>query len=266
VSTAESSATTRFDTAFAGASARPGVIAYVTAGFPTLDAMPELLLAAESAGCLAVEVGIPFSDPLADGPVIQRTGWRALENGMTVATALRQVAEARRQGLRCPVAVMTYINPVLAYGVDRFAADCAASGVDGGIFPDLPADEAAEVAAALHAHSLAHIPLVAPTTPAARIGRAAATASGFIYCVSVTGTTGAREQVAGAALDLLDRVRSVSTLPRALGFGISRPEHVAALEGRCEAVVVGSALLQAIEAGADDPPAAAERYLRSLMA
>jgi len=256
----------RFAAAFAALAGggRPGIIPYVTAGYPALTDTPRLLLACQRAGSLAAEVGIPFSDPLADGPTIQRTGWRALEQGMTPSRAIAQVAEARGAGLTIPVAVMTYINPVLAMGVEAFAATCAEAGVDGAIVPDLPAEEAAALAAALGEHGLAHIPLVAPTTPTRRLGVVAATASGFVYCVSVTGTTGARDRVGSPALDLLERVRSVSTLPRALGFGISRAEHVAALAGHCEAVVVGSALLDAISAGGDDPTATAEAFVRGL--
>jgi tryptophan synthase alpha chain len=256
----------RFEAAFAARAGDgpPGVIPYVTAGFPGPDDTARILLACERAGSLAAEVGIPFSDPLADGPTIQSTGWRALEQGMTPARAIAQVAEARAAGLRLPLAVMTYVNPVLAMGAEAFAAACAAAGVDGVIVPDLPAEEAAGLAATLGAHGLAHIPLVAPTTPTARLARVAATASGFVYCVSVTGTTGARDRVSPAALDLLDRVRTVSALPRALGFGISRPDHVAALAGHCEAVVVGSALLDAIDRGGGDPGTTAESFVRGL--
>jgi tryptophan synthase alpha chain len=256
----------RFEVAFAARSGdeRPGIIPYVTAGYPGLDDTAPLLLACQRAGSLAAEVGIPFSDPLADGPTIQRTGWRALEQGMTPARAIAQVAEARAAGLTIPVAVMTYINPVLAIGVEALAAACAGAGVDGMIVPDLPVEEAAGLATALGRHGLAHIPLVAPTTPTPRVARVAATAAGFVYCVSVTGTTGARERVSPAALDLLERVRSVTALPRALGFGISRPEHVAALAGHCEAVVVGSALLDAIAGGGEEPTVTAERFVRGL--
>jgi tryptophan synthase alpha chain len=256
----------RFELAFATAAAsRPGIIPYVTAGFPRRDATPSLLLACERAGSLAAEVGIPFSDPLADGPTIQRTGTRALEQGMTPSLALRQVAEARAAGLRLPVAVMTYVNPILAMGVGRFAETCAANGVDGVVVPDLPAGEAPALAAELSRCALRHIPLVAPTTPFERLRRIAATASGFVYCVGVIGTTGARAQVAGQALELLSRVRSASPLPRALGFGISRPEHVAALGGRCEAVVVGSALLDAVAQGAEgQAEVVVETFVRGL--
>lgn len=256
----------RFDGAvFPETGARPGVIAYVTAGFPELDDTARLLLACQEAGCAAVEVGLPFSDPLADGPVIQATSWRALQNGMTVDLALAQVRQARESGLTLPVAVMTYINPVLSHGLERFAADCAASGVDGGIFPDLPLDEAGSMAAAMREHGLAHIPLVAPTTPDTRIARATRDASGFVYCVGVTGTTGARDRVEPAALDLLQRVRAATTLPRALGFGISRSSHLDELTGRCEAVVIGSALLTAVERGAADAPAAARAFLQGVI-
>ncbi|MGO8686800.1 MAG: tryptophan synthase subunit alpha [Candidatus Dormibacteria bacterium] len=256
----------RFEAAFAarGADDPPGVIPYVMAGFPGPDDTARTLLAFERAGSLAAEVGIPFSDPLADGPTIQSAGWRALEQGMTPARAIAQVAEARAAGLRLPLAVMTYVNPVLAMGAEAFATACAEAGVDGVIVPDLPAEEAAGLAATLGAHGLAHIPLVALTTPTARVARVAATAAGFVYCVGVTGTTGARDRVSPAAIDLLDRVRSVTGLPRALGFGISRPEHVAVLAGHCEAVVVASALLDAIERGGADPGATAEAFVRGL--
>ncbi|MGI8847058.1 MAG: tryptophan synthase subunit alpha [Candidatus Dormibacteria bacterium] len=253
----------RFTQAFA-ATTDLGVIAYVTAGFPGRDDTASLLLACQDAGCLAVEVGIPFSDPLADGPVVQRTGWRALGNGMTLAIALRQVEEARAAGLAIPVAVMTYINPVLSYGVERFASHALRVGADAVIVPDLPADEAVDVAAAVTGVGLAHVPLVAPTTTTARLTRVAAAASGFIYCVGVTGVTGARDTVDLAGLDLLERVRGVSPLPRALGFGISRGEHLAALRGRCEAAVIGSALLSAIEAGEAAPAHAARVFLEAL--
>ena len=257
----------RFAAAFsaAGSGQRPGVVPYLTAGFPTKADTARLLLACQRGGCLAVEVGIPFSDPLADGPTIQRTGSIALKQGMTPTLALSQVAEARAAGLTVPVAAMTYVNPVLAMGLERWCAACADAGVDGVIVPDLPAEEAGSLSEALAGHGLAHIPLVAPTTPTERLARVAATAAGFIYCVSVTGTTGARERLGDAALDLLSRVRSVSGLPRALGFGISRPEHMTALTGRCEAAVVGSALLDTIQRRADtDPAEVVEAFVRGL--
>ena len=259
---------TRFDDAFAARppGGLPGLIPYVTAGFPALGDTVELLQAAQRAGAMAAEVGIPFSDPLADGPTIQRAGWRALQNGMTLGRALEQVASARSGGVSIPLAVMTYINPVLAYGVEQCARDARDAGLDGLIIPDLPADEAEDVRESVHASGLVLIPLVAPTTPAERIARIAASAGGFVYCVSVAGVTGARDTVPAEGFALLDAVRRVSPLPRALGFGLSRNAHMRALVGHAEAAVVGSAVIDAIEGGLDDPAAAVERFCRAMLA
>jgi tryptophan synthase alpha chain len=258
----------RLSAAFAARPARgaPGLIPYLTAGFPRRDDTVPLLLAAERAGCLAVEVGIPFSDPLADGPTIQRSSQRALANGMSAPLALEQVAAARAAGLSLPVVAMTYINPILARGVERFCAAAAGAGVDGIIVPDLPDDEAGELRSRAGSAGLALIPLVAPTTTGDRLERACAHAAGFVYCVSITGTTGARERIAPEAFALLERVGLVTALPRALGFGLSRPEHLKQLRGRCEAAVVGAALIDAI-AAAPEPAAAAavERFCASML-
>jgi len=258
---------TRFDGAFAARASRavPAVIPYFTAGYPRRDVTSALLLAAQSAGCVAVEVGIPFSDPLADGPTVQQTGWTALQQGMTLPLALEQVRDARAAGLRIPVAVMTYFNPVLSLGVEEFAHRAAGHGVDGVIVPDLPADEAGELRTALHRAGLALIPLVAPTTPPERIARIVDTASGFIYCVGVTGVTGVRETIADEALELLDTVGGLTPIPRALGFGISKRAHLLQLQGHAEAAAIGSALLQAIgRASEHDPADVAAAFLRSV--
>ena len=257
----------RLEQAFAGRTqgSPPGLIAYVTAGHPRRDDTPALLAAIQRAGCLAAEVGIPFSDPLADGPTIQRSSQASLASGMTPDLALEQVAAARAAGVEIPVALMTYVNPVLSYGVERFCRDAAAAGADALIVPDLPADESAALAAATEAAGLALVPMVAPTTTPERLRAGCAGARGFIYCVGVTGTTGARSSIAEEALLLLDRVRQVTNAPRAIGFGISRHEHLQALRGRCEAAVVGSALVDALEASPDDPAAAAERFLRGML-
>jgi tryptophan synthase alpha chain len=247
------------------AASPPGLIPYITAGFPRRESTPTMLEAAERAGCLAVEVGIPFSDPLADGPTIQRSSQRALHNGMSVSLALEQVARARTTGLALPVMAMTYINPVLAYGMERFCADGAEAGLDGVIVPDLPDDEADDLRAYAGAAGLALIPLVAPTSTPDRLRRACEHARGFVYCVSVTGTTGARSQIAPEAFSLLDRVRKTTTLPRALGFGLSRHEHLAALRGHCEAAVVGAALIEAVAASQHDAPGAVERFCTSML-
>lgn len=257
----------RFDTAFQGREngALPGLIPYLTAGFPERDSTAALLLAAQEGGALAVEVGIPFSDPLADGPTIQRSGSRALHNGMTLQLAIEQVAEARTGGLGIPVAAMTYINPVLAYGMGRFMHEAREAGVDGLIVPDLPLDEADGVREEAQGSGLALIPMVAPTTPAERLQRITESASGFVYCVSVTGVTGARDSLPPEALELLDHVRSVSSVPRALGFGLSRHEHLQALQGHAEAAAVGSALIDAVDAAPENAAATVERFCRTLI-
>jgi tryptophan synthase alpha chain len=258
---------TRFSAAFAARTpgAPPGLIPYFTAGYPKLDNLGELLLAAQRCGCLAAEVGIPFSDPLADGPTIQRTGQVALGNGMTLALALEQVRNARALGVTLPLAVMTYVNPVLSFGLEAFARAAAAAGIDGAIFPDLPLDEASDVREAMHAAGVAVIPLVAPTTTTDRLARICSTGAGFVYCVGVTGVTGARRTVADDAIALLDRVRELTPLPRALGFGLSNHEHLEALCGHAEAAVVGSALLDRIGEDPDNPVAVAEAFLTAMI-
>ncbi len=245
--------------------ALPALVPYITAGFPHLGDTVAVLRSIQDAGCSAAEIGIPFSDPLADGPTVQRAGWQALRNGMTTRLAIEQVAEARAAGVTIPLAFMTYVNPVLSHGVGRFCADAAAAGIDGIIAPDLPADEASALRSAGEAHGVALIPLVAPTTPSARIELATRGARGFVYCVGVVGTTGARDEIAAEAFELLERVRACTPLPRAIGFGLSRHEHLTALRGRCEAAVVGSALLDAMFISQDDAPAAASTFLRGML-
>jgi tryptophan synthase alpha chain len=258
---------TRFTSAFAARAmeAPPGLIPYFTAGYPRLDSLPALLLCAQRAGCIAAEVGIPFSDPLADGPTIQRTGQMALTNGMTLSTALAQARDARTAGVTIPLAVMTYINPVLSFGLVDFASAAGAAGVDGVILPDLPLDEAAGAREAMHAAGVAVIPLVAPTTTADRLARICSMAAAFVYCVGVTGVTGARRAIADEAISLLDTVRRLTPLPRALGFGLSTHEHLSALRGHAEAAVVGSALLDAIAMEPEHAVAAAERFLTAMI-
>jgi len=258
--------TSRLETALRsrGADAPPGIIPYFTAGYPRRHDTASLLLSAQSAGCVAAEVGIPFSDPIADGPTIQATGTRALANGMTPALALSQIAEARRLGVTIPLAVMVYANLVMAHGIDEFLRGIAGEGADALIVPDLPAGEAEETRRLAQARGIALIPMVAPTTPAARLAAVCHGATGFVYCVSLAGTTGARAALSGSAITLLERVREATALPRALGFGISRHEHVVTLTGHAEAVIVGSALLDAVAAEASAPARAAERFLKAL--
>jgi tryptophan synthase alpha chain len=222
------------------------LIPYYTAGFPTRAACLDALRGARAAGADLVEVGIPFSDPLADGPTIQRSTQTALEQGMTVAGVLQLVREAR---LDIPVVLMTYVNPVLAYGVERFAADARAAGVAGVLFTDLPAGAAPELERAVAAAELDLIRLVAPTTTDERLRAAVAGAGGFIYLISRLGVTGARPDAPADLERLVRRLRAVTRLPIAVGFGISTPAHAAAAARWADGVVVGSALVDALGAG-----------------
>jgi tryptophan synthase alpha chain len=227
------------------------LIPYLMAGFPDhqrfLDAAHRLL----ECDIGALEIGIPFSDPLADGPVIQHAGQVALEQGMTVARCLELASRLGAQQSRASLVVMTYVNPVLAYGVKRFAADASAAGVTGVIVPDLPVEEAHPVCDELRRAGLDTIFLVTPTSTDERIAAATGLSAGFVYCVTVTGITGVRRELPASLDGLLRRVRARTQLPIAAGFGISRPEHLAALRGRADAAVVGSALVRELAEGRD---------------
>ena len=209
----------------------------------------ELAEAAVRGGAGLLEIGIPFSDPLADGPTVQRAGQRALRNGMTTPRALELLAELRTR-VPVPLVPMTYASPVMAYGERRFCADAAAAGVDGLIVPDVPADEAGVLADGCTEHGLDLVPLLAPTSTDERIEIACARAGGFIYLVSVAGTTGAREQVSDRVAGLIARVRPHTTLPLLVGFGISTAEHVRAmLDAGADGVVIGSRAIEVAEQG-----------------
>jgi tryptophan synthase alpha chain len=243
-----------------------GLIAYLMAGDPSPDATPLLVEAVACAGADIVELGIPFSDPLADGPVIQAAGQRALRSGTTVAGVLSLVARVRER-TPVPLVLMTYYNPMLRYGPDRFVADAARAGADGLIVPDLPVEEAGGLRDLADAADLALVPLVAPTTPEERIKAIAACARGFIYCVSLTGVTGVRDRLSPEVAEFTARVRRHTTLPVALGFGISKPEHVAAVAPLVDAVVVGSALVKMVGENTGAPEVLADRlaaFVRAL--
>jgi tryptophan synthase alpha chain len=228
------------------------------AGYPDRARSLELGKRLAASGAAALEVGIPFSDPLADGPVIQRAGQAARAAGTTVETCLEIASGIASEGA-APLVFMTYINPVLAYDPRRFAADAAQAGVAGVIIPDLPADESGPVTGWLSAAGLDTIFLVAPTSTDDRIEAACRASTGFVYCVTVTGITGARTELDPGLRRLLGRVRSHTSLPVAAGFGISRPEHLETLKGVADAAVVGTALVAEVEAGRD--PAALVRQL-----
>jgi tryptophan synthase alpha chain len=223
---------------------RPGLIVFLTAGFPDLEATLELVPALVAAGADAVELGVPFSDPLAEGPTIQESSYRALLGGTTVEDCLQLVEEVRPKVPETPLILMGYYNPVFSYGILPFTDRCREIGVDGLITVDLPGFEAGPLTDACNARDISVIPLLAPTSTDASIQEACQGASGFVYCISVTGVTGARDQVSGRSFELVDRVRAHTNLPLAVGFGISRREHVEEVGRVADAAVVGSALVR----------------------
>ncbi|MBO0838771.1 MAG: tryptophan synthase subunit alpha [Actinobacteria bacterium] len=217
------------------------LIPYLMAGYPSRAASISHGRAYADAGVSAIEVGIPHSDPLADGPVIQRAGQAALEGGMTVSGALEVAAAIADRGT--PVVLMTCVNPLLAYGPTRFAVECASSGVAGVIVPDLPAEESDPVADPLRASGVDTIFLFAPTSPDSRMHSIAERSSGFVYCVTLAGVTGVRDDLPPRLEELLARARQATELPIVTGFGISQPEHLRRLRGKADAAAVGSALV-----------------------
>ena len=242
---------------------RLGLIAYLTVGYPQLEVTPSLVEAATRAGADAIELGVPFSDPLADGRTIQAASQAALKGGVTVARAL-ETAMAARSKTDVPLLFMTYLNPILAFGLDRFCLAAAEAGIDGLIVPDLPAGESDDLRRAADARELDLVFFVAPTSSHAGIAAACRAATGFIYCIAVTGVTGARAQLDSGVLPLIATVREQTSLPVVVGFGISRPEHLQALEGHADGVIVASALLDAIAQAPDDPVGQVGRFLTAL--
>jgi tryptophan synthase alpha chain len=223
-----------------------GLVAYITAGDPDLRATAEFIPALEEAGVDVLELGVPFSDPLADGPVIQRASERALRSGTTLAGVLEMAAEARRRS-QLPLLLFGYLNPILRYGFDRFAADARRAGIDGVLITDLSIEEADAYVGRMRQAELDTVFLAAPTSTEARLHRICEASRGFVYAVSRTGVTGAQQALSGQLLPLLQRLRAASSLPVAAGFGISRPEHIRELRGHADAAVVGSALVRVVE-------------------
>lgn len=245
---------------------RRGFIPFITAGDPDLTTTRALLVELARAGATLIELGVPFSDPVADGPVIQRASERALSQGVGLADVLSTLADARRD-TDVPVILFSYFNPLLQFGVERMAQESARAGVDGILATDLVPEESAEFNAVLARHGLDQIFLVAPTTTDARLRLVAERASGFVYAVSRAGVTGARTDLSAEAARLVERVRVVTELPVAVGFGISKPEHVAEVWRYADAAVVGSALVAEIEkrAGSPDLVARVGEFARSLL-
>jgi tryptophan synthase alpha chain len=242
---------------------RLALIAYLTVGYPSADVTPSLVEAAAQSGADAIELGIPFSDPLADGRTIQAASQVALKGGMTVKRALEAAAAARKK-TDVPLLFMTYLNPILAYGLEGFCRAASAAGVDGLIVPDLPPAESAELRAAADASQVDLVFFVAPTSSEAGIEVACRAATGFVYCIAVTGVTGARDRLDQGVLPLIASVRRHTALPVVVGFGISKPEHLAALHDKADGVIVASALLDAIGKAPDDPATQVSRFLREL--
>ena len=247
---------------------RLAVVVYLTVGYPDRATTAPLLRAALDGGADVLELGVPFSDPLADGATVQRASEVALRQGIGLADCIAEAATVVRER-DVPVLLMGYANPFLRYrrGLAGFAADASRAGVAGIIVPDLPAEESAEFDAALDPEGLARIDLYAPTTPDDRLARLVPRARGFVYCVSLTGVTGARRALGADVAEFVARVRLHTSLPIAVGFGISAPEHVASLRGVADAVVVGSAALDAVSAApADRRPEALRAFVSSLAA
>ncbi len=236
-----------------------GIVAYITAGDPSLDATLQFVQALAEAGADVIELGVPFSDPLADGPTVQRASERALKSGTTLAGVLRLVRRIREVS-QAPIVLFSYYNPILQMGLENFAAEAAAAGADGVLATDLTVEEADEYRSVMRRHHLDTIFLGAPTSTNDRLAKIAAASSGFLYLISRTGVTGAKDTLAADVPDLVRRTRGLTQLPLAVGFGVSQPAHVSMLGGLADAAVVGSALVSEIEkAGSVDSAADALR-------
>ncbi len=223
-----------------------GLVVYLTAGDPTLDDTGKILAAVDRAGADVVELGVPFSDPLADGPVIQRASERALRAGTSLRKILALLPQWRA-AVRAPMILFTYYNPVLQYGLEDFSLDAARAGVDGSLVVDLTPEESSDYVAAMRSQNLDTVFLASPTSTDERLERVARLSTGFLYLISRTGVTGERQQLSSSLRPLVARVRRFTRLPLAMGFGISNPEQVQEVQSLAEAAVVGSALVRAIE-------------------
>ena len=229
-------------------SGKTALAPFVTVGFPDVETSVAIAGALLEAGCDLLELGIPFSDPLADGATIQKTSLRALRQGVNVPTCLDVVQRLREQDAGAPLLLMGYFNPFLRYGLESFVEDASGAGVDGLIVPDLPPEEAGPFQRLCEGHNLHLVPLLAPTSTDRRIAQACKQAKGFIYCVSLTGVTGARAELRGGVAELVGRIRRHTDLPVLVGFGVSRREHVEAIGRFADGAVVASALLDAVDA------------------
>jgi tryptophan synthase alpha chain len=245
---------------------KPALVAYVTCGDPDLATTREIVLAAISAGADVIELGVPFSDPVADGPVIQRASERALKHGTSLGQVLTLASEVRQYAQSTGLIIFSYLNPILRMGTDKFYRIARAAGVDGVLVTDLPLEEAGEHLRAMREYDLAPVFLAAPTSPDERLKRIAGASRGFVYAVSRTGVTGQRQELAEDARKLVTRLRRVTKLPIALGFGISTPAQFAEVGEFADAVVVGSAIVETIERNRGREAVAVGEFVRKLSA
>jgi tryptophan synthase alpha chain len=242
---------------------KPGLVVYITCGDPSLEASRDVALAAIAAGADVIELGVPFSDPVADGPVIQRASERALQQGADLMGVL-DVARDIRGHSKAGIIVFSYLNPILQFGLEDFCYAAAGAGVDGALVTDLPIEEASDYLRAMKAHKLAPVFLAAPTSTDQRLRAVAKHSRGFVYAISRTGITGTRQEVAGDAQSLVQRLRGYTKLPIAVGFGVSTPEQFAEVGNFADAAVIGSAIVQRIEQNAGREAAAVSEFLRTL--
>ncbi len=244
---------------------KPGLVVYLTAGDPSLNATREIAIAAIDAGADVIELGVPFSDPLADGPIIQRASERALARGTRLKDVLGLAKEIRAARPDAGLVIFSYLNPMLRYGLSKFADDAAAAGVDGVLATDMIVEEAGEYLAELARVGLAPIFLAAPTSPDQRLEAIAKNTKGFVYAISRVGVTGTQQSVAGDAKALVDRIKRHTSLPVAVGFGISNAEHVARVAEFADAAVIGSAIVELIEKStAETAPGEVSRFIKGL--
>ena len=243
----------RIDKKFADlrAEGKKAFMPFITAGDPSLEITISLILSLDFAGADMIELGVPFSDPVADGPSIQKSSLRALKDGTSLGDVMHMVAKVRTQ-TQIPIALMTYYNIIFKYGVIRFIQDAVKSGVDGAIIADLPPEEASELISAARKHDFATIFLIAPTSTSERIKLISEASTGFIYCVSLTGVTGARNQISDMLAPTLEQIGKYADKPVAVGFGVSNPDQAREVASMADGVIVGSAIVNIIEANAEN--------------
>ena len=243
---------------------RPSLVAYVTCGDPDLPTTQEVVLAAIEAGAAVIELGVPFSDPVADGPVIQRASQRALQHGVSLADVLKLAAEVRQHSQSVGLIVFSYLNPVLRMGLQNFCKVARHAGIDGALITDLPVEESNDYVREMRKNQLATIFLAAPTSTDERLKRIAESSGGFVYAVSRTGVTGTRQQLPDDARQLVSRLRNFTRLPIAVGFGISTAEQFAAVGEFADAAVIGSAIVETIERNPGKEAASVAEFIKQL--